>query len=134
MEIDDFPYCCKAFILYNFPSDRYYTEEWITKERVYKYWTPEEIEDKISKDLANHLESYTEYEEYMCIAAISAGQMIAKRVFEGAGFTQFGTTVNEGSYDGQVWYYSKLVQNDVWGTDAEDPYYDEDEYVEDEDE
>jgi hypothetical protein len=122
MEIDDFPYCCKAFILYSFPNDHYRTQQ--KSDGNYRYWTPEEIEAKISGDLADHLGNYTEYEEYMYIAAISAGQMIAKRVFERAGFTQFGTTVNEGSYDGQVWYYSKLVQNDIWDGQEEDSYYD----------
>jgi hypothetical protein len=134
MEIGDFPYCCKAFILYNFPSDKHKTPQWGNIDEPYKYWTEQEIEDRISIDLTHYLESNNEHEEYMYIAAISRAQMIAKKVFEDAGFKQFGTTVNEGSYDGEVWYYSKLVQNDVWGEEEEDPYYDDDEYVEDEDE
>jgi hypothetical protein len=133
MEIDDFPWCCKAFILYNFPSDNHKTANW-GNGRPHKYWTPEEIEAKIRSDLNDYLGSNSEHEEYMYIAAISRAQLIAKKVFEGAGFTQFGTTINEGSYDGEVWYYSKLVQNDIWGEDAEDSYYNEDEYADDEEE
>lgn len=113
IKVDDFPYCCKSFILKNFPYDKESKFFYEATNPVYKYYTKEEIEASIKKDLDSFFcRAYNwEYEEYCIIAAVTQYQSYAKSILEEFGFTVFNTTRNPDSDDEVVYFMSKLAKN-----------------------
>jgi hypothetical protein len=129
--VEDFPNCCKSYILYSFLND-YIKEEYRTNSGNWDFEivSEEKIRNLLTKNVREILSEQWEYDQLTLFAAVTKKQLIAKSVLEQFGFREVSKTINPGSYDEEVYFMVKdLREGEDWYREEEEEYWsEEDDY------
>ena len=129
LRVNEFPWCCKAYILYGFMTDNYVYEDYNSYPIKKIAFSEDEIYNITRQEVLRNIKNNQDYREMMFIASVTIKQSIAEKVLREIGFTPFGTTYNEGSYDEEVRFFSYVSVNEDWqeeDAEEDEEYYDED--------